>query len=97
MTLPPVQSHVAPRFHVSAHISREDPLRRAAQQLEASFIEEMLKSAGVAQPSAAFGGGIGEEQFASFLRQSQAERMVRAGGIGLAESLYQALKERQHG
>lgn len=73
-----------------------DPLRKAAQQLEASFLAEMLKSAGLGRTGTAFGGGIGEEQFASFLLQSQAETMVKAGGIGLSESLYHALKERQN-
>lgn len=76
---------------------QKDPLRAAAEQLEAGFLAEMLKSAGLGQGRAAFGGGVGEEQFASFLRQSQAEEMVKAGGIGLAESLYHALKERQNG
>jgi Rod binding domain-containing protein len=69
-------------------------LREAAEKIEASFLSEMLKAAGVGKPSEAFGGGIGEEQFASFLRDAQAEQMVRAGGIGLAESLFQALKEK---
>lgn len=73
-----------------------DPLHKAAQQLEAGFLAEMLKSAGLGKPVEAFGGGVGEEQFASFLRQAQAEEMVKSGGIGLAESLYHALKERQN-
>ena len=72
------------------------PLRLAAEQLEAGFLAEMLKSAGLGNTSPSFGGGAGEDQFASFLRQAQAERMVAAGGIGLAENLYHALKERQH-
>lgn len=80
----------------TVHLAK-DPLRLAAQQLEASFLAEMLKSAGFGAARNAFGGGVGEEQFASFLRQSQAENMVKAGGIGLAESLYHALKERQDG
>lgn len=70
-------------------------LREAAQQLEASFIAEMLKAAGLGKTSESFGGGVGEDQFASFLRQAQADEMVKSGGIGLAESLYHALKERQ--
>ena len=74
-----------------------EPLRKAAQQLEASFLAEMLKSAGLGKTSESFGGGAGEDQFASFLRQAQAEEMVKSGGIGLAESLYHALKERQNG
>jgi hypothetical protein len=76
--------------------STPDPLRLAAQKLEAGFLAEMLKAAGLGKTSEAFGGGAGEDQFASFLRQAQAEEMVKSGGIGLAESLYHALKERQN-
>lgn len=76
---------------------RTAALREAAQKLEASFLSEMLKSAGVGKASDSFGGGIGEEQFASFLRDAQAEQMVQAGGIGLAEMLFHALKEKENG
>ncbi|MCV2881792.1 rod-binding protein [Actibacterium sp. XHP0104] len=69
-------------------------LRTAAEELEAVFLTEMLKSAGVGKTPEAFGGGAGEDQFASFLRQEQARAMVKAGGIGLAEHLFNALKER---
>jgi Rod binding domain-containing protein len=69
-------------------------LRAAAEKLESAFLAEMLKSAGVGEPREAFGGGAGEEQFSSFLRQAQADEMVKAGGIGLAEALFDALKER---
>lgn len=71
-----------------------DPLRKAAEQLEATFLSEMLKSAGVGKTSESFGGGVGEEQFSSFLRDAEAREMARGGGIGLAETLYQAMKER---
>jgi peptidoglycan hydrolase FlgJ len=73
----------------------EGPLYAAAQKLEAAFLAEMLKSAGLGQSPQTFGGGIGEEQFGSFLREQQAMRMVEAGGIGLAQSLFVALMERQ--
>lgn len=69
----------------------------AAQQLEATFLAEMLKSAGLDSQNSAFGGGIGEEQFSSYLRQEQAKEMVAAGGIGLAESLFNAMKGPIHG
>lgn len=69
-------------------------LRAAAEKLEAGFIAEMLKSAGFGAPREAFGGGAGEDQFASFLREAQATEMVRAGGIGLAQSLFEAMKAR---
>lgn len=71
-------------------------LREAAQELEATFLAEMLKSAGLGQGRDAFGGGAGEDQFASFLVDEQARAMVDAGGIGLAEALFNALKERQN-
>lgn len=70
-------------------------LRDAAQKLEATFLAEMLKSAGMGEPRNAFGGGSGEDQFSSFLVQAQAEKIVQAGGLGLAEALFEALKERQ--
>ena len=73
---------------------RDAALFKAAQDLEASFLSEMLKSAGFGKPRDAYGGGIGEEQFGSFLRQEQANEMVKQGGLGLAESLFEALKER---
>lgn len=68
-------------------------LRQLSTELEASFLSEMLGHAGLGTVSDSFGGGIGEEQFASFLRQEQAEAMVRKGGIGLAESLFRAMTE----
>jgi len=80
-----------------AQPSTEDRLHQAARKLEAAFLSEMLKAAGFGAPRESFGGGAGEDQFASFLRQAQAENMVRAGGIGLAEHLFEALKERNDG
>ncbi len=69
-------------------------LRRAAEAMEASFLAEMLKAAGVGAPRASFGGGVGEEQFASFLTEAHAAAIVERGGIGLADSLFNALVER---
>ena len=79
----------------SARAPRDRALREAAEKLEAGFLAEMLKSAGLGKTSSHFGGGAGEDQFGSFLVEEQAMQMVRAGGIGLAESLFQSLQERQ--
>ncbi|WP_405108431.1 rod-binding protein [Phaeobacter sp. BS52] len=73
----------------------QDPLRKAAQELEATFLTEMLKSAGLGESRETMGGGAGEDQFSSFLVRAQAEQITKAGGVGLAESLYHALKEAQ--
>lgn len=79
---------------MSASSERDHALREAAKDLEASFLAEMLKAAGAGKTREAFGGGAGEDQFSSFLVQAQAKEMVESGGIGLAESLFEALKER---
>lgn len=63
-----------------------------AQKLEASFLAEMLKSAGLGEMPNSFSGGAGEEQFQSFLRAEQADLIVKSGGIGLAQSIFEALK-----
>jgi len=77
--------------------SHDAALRAAAENLEASFLSVMLQSAGVGAPREAFGGGAGETQFASFLAEAHAAAIVRRGGIGLAESLFNALKARADG
>lgn len=82
--LPPIRQ--AP-----GHPPEIEPLRAKAQALEAAFLSEMLGLAGFGAARDSFGGGIGEDQFASFLRQEQATALVKRGGIGLAESLFKAL------
>lgn len=78
---------------------REAVLRARAEELEAAFLSEMLGHAGLGSGEGSFGGGVGEAQFASFLRDEQAKAMVKAGGIGLAESIFRALstQEVRHG
>lgn len=95
MTMIPVLPAPRSTPHLPDHIQSDSRLRDAAQKLEATFLAEMLKSAGVGAPRETFGGGAGEDQFASFLREAQAEEMVAAGGIGLAEALFNAMKARQ--
>lgn len=70
-------------------------MRSTAESLESHFLAEMLKSAGLHEQVTSFGGGPGEEQFASLLRQAHADQIVAAGGLGLAESFYQAMLQRE--
>lgn len=65
-----------------------------AKALEASFLAEMLSFTGLGAVSEEFGGGVGEEQFSSFLRQEQAKMLVARGGIGLAEQIFESMKGR---
>lgn len=71
----------------------EKALRLKAQDLEASFLAEMLKYTGLGKTQEGFNGGVGEEQFSSFLVDEYARMMTRSGGIGLAESIFKSLQK----
>jgi flagellar protein FlgJ len=66
-------------------------LMETAKELEAVFLSEMLSFSGLGTASAEFGGGMGEDQFASFLRDEQARLLVERGGIGLAQTIFESL------
>lgn len=74
---------------------RLQALRGAAQELEATFLAEMLKYSGVAKPPASANGGPGEEAFASFLSDAYAQKLADRGGIGLAEHIFHSLLARE--
>lgn len=80
----PAAQDLAPRRQIKA----------AAVELEATFLAEMLKSAGLGKTSQFFGGGAGEDQFASFLVQHQARQLAQAGGVGLSEILITSMMEK---
>ena len=83
--------HAQPGAASPAPDARDAVLMEKAKALEAAFLSEMLGHAGLDADPDAFGGGAGEEQFASVLRQEQARLLVERGGIGLAESLFRAM------
>lgn len=76
--------------------AREKAIREAAVELEAAFLAEMLRAAGLGETRGTFGGGVGEDQFGSFLVRAQAEELARAGGVGLAETIFNALMEKEN-
>ena len=69
---------------------RNPKLWTLAQSLESTFISEMLSQTGI-ENSSTFGGGIGEDQFASFLTKTRADSLSQSGGIGLAQAIYESL------
>ncbi len=83
---------VTPMGNLAPHSARDNELWATAQKLEAAFLSEMLKSAGVGRTPGAFGGGAGEEQFASFLRDEEARAMAAHGGVGLTQSIFDSIK-----
>lgn len=95
MMLDPVAGPVRPQSPAQPRV--QEDLWRAAQDLEAAFLAEMLRHAGAGTARSSFGGGAGEEQFSSFLRTEQARAMAQSGGIGLAQSLFEALVAQAEG
>lgn len=72
-------------------LAQSDRLTHLAHAFEAAMLTELLQAAGAGQTASAFGGGAGEEQFASFLLRAQAELIAERGGIGLAEMAMRAM------
>ncbi|MGI3169846.1 rod-binding protein [Pseudooceanicola sp. C21-150M6] len=85
-SLPPISLNAIKGRHPAP-----SDMRQAAIDLEASFLSEMLKHAGLGRSRGAFGGGPGEDQFAAMLCDYQAQAMAEAGGIGLAEQFYRSI------
>lgn len=94
MTLP-ITAPGAPTPLSTDRAQPDQDLRAVAQELEASFLAEMLKHARFGEARGSFGGGAGEDQFASLLRTEHARALAENGGIGLAESIFESLLARQ--
>ena len=70
-----------------------DPLRRTAEDLERSFVQEMLKHAGLAEAFAGSSPSQTADAFSGFLLEAVAEQMTEQGGFGLADRFYRQLAE----
>jgi len=68
--------------------------RAVAKELETVFISEMLKLAGFGKAPSEFGGGIGEDQFSSFMVDQQAKAIANGKGLGLAEHNFNAMSKK---
>jgi peptidoglycan hydrolase FlgJ len=63
----------------------------AAKAFEAVFLAEMLQHSGLNAMPDGFGGGAGEDAFASFLTQEYARLLAERGGFGLARSVFESI------
>lgn len=87
---PPTQAPAA----TSAEAKADAAARKASQAFEAAFLGEMLKYTGLNAEPDGFGGGAGEEAFSSLLTDQYARLLAERGGIGLAEQVFEILKQR---
>lgn len=68
---------------ISVHTPSAAPSdRQAEHRLEQVFLEEMLKYAGPKPSADQFGGGIGEEQFSTFLTREYAALLADSLDFG---------------
>ena len=71
-------------------------IRRAAEEFEAVFLNQMLAPMfeGI-QTDGLGGGGMGEEIFRPMLIERYAQSLTQAGGIGIADSIIRELMRMQ--
>jgi peptidoglycan hydrolase FlgJ len=93
MDIPPIASPTDTAAASPANRA-DTEARDAAQAFEAAFLSEMLKYTGLNANPDSFGGGAGEEAFASLLTDEYAKLLAERGGIGLAEQIFEVLKQR---
>lgn len=91
MKVSPVAQGLMPDLKAGSR-QDEEAKRAVAERFEAAFLSEMLKYSGVNKTSEGFGGGPGEDAFASFLTNAYADKLAAQGGIGLAEQIFRALQ-----
>ena len=87
----PPRSVAAP---ATAPSRTEVEARKAAAAFEAAYLAEMLKYSGLNAMPDSFGGGAGEAAFGSLLTDEYARLLAGRGGIGIAEQVFEALKQR---
>jgi murein DD-endopeptidase MepM/ murein hydrolase activator NlpD len=94
VTLKPVDLHAAP-LHVAARPGKAgsiDDAHKAASQLEAFFLRQMLTEA---MPSSSSGGaldgGFAGDTFKQMLNEAIADKASAAGGVGIADMMAKQL------
>jgi peptidoglycan hydrolase FlgJ len=75
-----------------AEQDRTEALRKTAREFEAAFIGEMLAYAGF-EKALSGDSGFGGETFSRMLVDSYAQSIADAGGFGLADRIYNQLKD----
>lgn len=85
LAVSPALLQAAPSAPTGADARR---MRETAEQFEASFLSQMLKPMfeGL-DTNGLFGGGEAEATWRGFLIDAMAQQTVRAGGIGLADTV----------
>lgn len=96
MDVLPVAGLLTPADATTKRGQSPEQMRETAQAFEASFLSQMLKPMfeGL-ETDGPFGGGEGEATWRSFLIDAMAKQAVKAGGIGLADTVMSEMVKMQ--
>ena len=76
--------------------AREISAKRSADEFEAIFISQMLKSMSVGlKTDGPFGGGKSEEIYRELMNEQLGKTVTSKGGIGLSDSIYREILKNQ--
>lgn len=94
--LPVATGFLRPADPTAKRCQSPEQMRETAQAFEASFLSQMLKPMfeGL-ETDGPFGGGEGEATWRSFLIDGMAKQAVKAGGIGLADTVMSEMLKMQ--
>ncbi|MCR5661259.1 MAG: rod-binding protein, partial [bacterium] len=73
----------------------EAELQEACKQFETLFLTKMLSEMNKHSGGGLIGGGQSEEMFQGMLNEERAKSWAQDGGIGLANILFQQMKDQQ--
>jgi flagellar protein FlgJ len=72
----------------AAELAKRGDIKKTAAKFESSFLSIMLQQMFEGTETAApFGGGPGENMFKSFMTEAMANKMTKAGGVGVAPAI----------
>ena len=94
--LPVATGFLRPADSTAKRGQSPEQMRETAQAFEASFLSQMLKPMfeGL-ETDGPFGGGEGEATWRSFLIDAMAKQAVKAGGVGLADTVMSEMLKMQ--
>lgn len=76
--------------------AKELSAKRAADEFEAIFISQMLKSMSVGvKTDGMFGGGQSEEIYKDLMNEELGKVMTNKGGIGMSDAIYREILKNQ--
>lgn len=92
---------IVPSYRISGAPADAKPAKpvderamKKAREFEAVFVAQMLKYSGMGKALSS-NSGFGGDAFSSMLLEQYAQKIVEKGGFGLADHIYEQLRERE--